>query len=459
MRRCNSTEYAREWSCQCIQNDRYAHICLRGKMCDNPLAHIRIRTARGEISRYWSSYIKLNYLLSSDSIHFLAFSLASRDARLWTRAKTYPPLAALFNCPHTINSLVFFRIGQLISAIFLCPVHICIILREKNAPFLIAYYDCLFLIAFTTISSRYVFVQPTFLSQVRTNGPTTNHSRFSTRKRSFRRKPINPIGRISEALCTHYGNHDTRIRRNVGTLSRSRSTSSRRKREYRENSWTKRKEIDRGEMRGMRRGRRDEACEGEGDAMRLINRHADNHSGFMVTTDYQVVQGGIFHIRDVTLFQWGNTCSARYKLHERAYTRRHVCCIVSALVGSHKRESFVYACMCDLLARTLAHQEDWLSGRRPGARFLSSFIFVQPFPTRCFCLKIIPTFNGYKNTRPLFRESDPLTDHRRHSTPTRYPLSRLERGLLTGAKTSLGVARQSWNFETTRPKGWNCNPR
>lgn len=47
----------------------------------------------------------------------------------------------------------------------------------------------------------------------------------------------------------------------------------------------------------------------------------------MVTTDYQVVQGGIFHIRDVTLFQWGNTCSARYKLHERAYTGRHVCCL------------------------------------------------------------------------------------------------------------------------------------
>lgn len=99
-------------------------------------------------------------------------------------------------------------------------------------------------------------------------------------------------------------------------------------------------------MRGMRRGRRDEACEGEGDAMRLINRHADNHSGFMVTTDYQVVQGGIFHIRDVTLFQWGNTCSARYKLHERAYMGRHVCCIVSALGGSHKRRELcirVYA--------------------------------------------------------------------------------------------------------------------
>lgn len=113
--------------------------------------------------------------------------------------------------------------------------------------------------------------------------------------------------------------------------------------------------------------------------MRLINRHADNHSGFMVTTDYQVVQGDIFHIRDVTLFQWENTCSARYKLHERAYTRRHVCCIVSALVGTRKRELCIYTCMCDLRARTLAHQEDWLSGRRPGAPFFSSFIFVQPF--------------------------------------------------------------------------------
>lgn len=87
-------------------------------------------------------------------------------------------------------------------------------------------------------------------------------------------------------------------------------------------------------------GREDEAREGEGDATRLINRHADNHSGFMVTTDYQVVQGGIFHIRDVTLFQWGNTCSARYKLHERAYTERHVCC----MSASH-RYSNAYACM------------------------------------------------------------------------------------------------------------------
>lgn len=92
---------------------------------------------------------------------------------------------------------------------------------------------------------------------------------------------------------------------------------------------------------------------GEGDAKRLINRHADNHSGFMVTTDYQVVQGGIFHIRDVTLFQWGNTCSARYKLHERAYTGRHVCWPLSR---SRKGEC---ARMC---ARARASRGFWLQG-------------------------------------------------------------------------------------------------
>lgn len=125
--------------------------------------------------------------------------------------------------------------------------------------------------------------------------------------------------------------HDTHILRNGGALSGHR----REEREYWENTRTKRKGRQKGDA--WRRRREDEAREGEGDATRLINRHADNHSGFMVTTDYQVVQGGIFHIRDVTLFQWGNTCSARYKLHERAYTGRHVCCIVSALVNTRMR--------------------------------------------------------------------------------------------------------------------------
>lgn len=234
--------------------------------------------------------------------------------------------------------------------------------------------------------------------------------------------------------------HDAHILRNDGVLSGHR----REEREYWENTRTKRKGRQEGDARCRRR--EDEARGGEGDAARLINRHADNHSGFMVTTDYQVVQGGIFHIRDVTLFQWGNTCSARYKLHERAHTARHVCC-------SPRRHSSVYVCIYPRARTSLSWLEE--ASRCP----------VLPVPSlplplfRRSRLKIIPTFSDYKNARPLFRESDPLTDHRRHSTPTRYPFSRLERGLLTGAKTSLGVARQSWNFETTRPKGWNCNPR
>lgn len=81
---------------------------------------------------------------------------------------------------------------------------------------------------------------------------------------------------------------------------------------------------------------------GEGDATEVINRHADNHSGFMVTTDYQVVQGDIFHIRDVTLFQWGNTCSVRYKLHECVYTAYATHVLYHECSRKH---SNVYICM------------------------------------------------------------------------------------------------------------------
>jgi hypothetical protein len=140
-----------------------------------------------------------------------------------------------------------------------------------------------------------------------------------------RYKLINPIGRISERLLRASWKAMTRIY--LETAKPFRDIVE--KNENTERIPKQREKVGRKEMHGGA-GREDEAREGEGDATRLINRHADNHSGFMVTTDYQVVQGGIFHIRDVTLFQWGNTCSARYKLHERAYTVRHMCCIVSA---------------------------------------------------------------------------------------------------------------------------------
>lgn len=167
----------------------------------------------------------------------------------------------------------------------------------------------------------------------------------------------------------------------------------------------------------------------------------------MVTTDYQVVQGDIFHIRDVTLFQWGNTCSTRYKLHERAYTGRHVCCIARG--NALAKQVRARVCVC---SRASVHASRGLApGKSLDPRSSRTASLPIPFPRSR--LKIIPTFGDYKNVRPLFRENDSLTDHRRHSTPTRYPFSRLERRLLTGAQTLLGVLRQSWNFETTRPKG------
>jgi len=61
------------------------HVSVYEAKCDNPLAHIHVRTAR-EISRYWSSYIKLNYLLSSQYIFLHFFSYEMYDCKL---AKTY----------------------------------------------------------------------------------------------------------------------------------------------------------------------------------------------------------------------------------------------------------------------------------------------------------------------------------------------------------------------------------
>lgn len=177
------------------------------------------------------------------------------------------------------------------------------------------------------------------------------------------RKPINPIERISERLffspspppflLTHgrrMEGRDTHVGREKPLLAREGplgaiilpvgrrgensdgektepSSAKRRERVGISEQRRKGERVRGGGSTRTARGRGAGGERGEGDATRLINRHADNHSGFMVTTDYQVVQGGIFHIRDVTLFQWGNTCSARYKLHERAYTGRHVCCL------------------------------------------------------------------------------------------------------------------------------------
>lgn len=215
---------------------------------------------------------------------------------------------------------------------------------------------------------------------------------------------------------------------------------------------------------------------GEGDATRLINRHADNHSGFMVTTDYQVVQGGIFHIRDVTLFQWGNTCSARYKLHERAYTGQHVCCLrILPSPSLHPILSFSSGVYVYVYTRGCGYTQTWKQDAtelaRRGVQVLSLsvplYLLDSPSPSSvrpdlaaaCPSLKIIPTFarvrlQKWPATFPRDRSPD-----RSATTPYTGSISGLEirTRTLTGGTASLASpVRHSWNFETTRPKGWNC---
>jgi hypothetical protein len=78
-------------------NDRYTRICRRGKMRDNPLAHIRIRTARDPAPIYRRSYIKLNYLLCRESVRFLANANFPRSRRCRTCGQR------TFSCERTIN--------------------------------------------------------------------------------------------------------------------------------------------------------------------------------------------------------------------------------------------------------------------------------------------------------------------------------------------------------------------
>jgi len=96
------------------------HVSVYEAKCDNPLAHIRVRTARGKISRYWSSYIKLNYLLSSDSIRFLVFSSDSRMLDCELAPRPYIRLYFTISCLHTINSFSFSAINLTQVYIYTC---------------------------------------------------------------------------------------------------------------------------------------------------------------------------------------------------------------------------------------------------------------------------------------------------------------------------------------------------
>lgn len=101
------------------------------------------------------------------------------------------------------------------------------------------------------------------LSQVRTNGSATNHSRCLTREvRLSRRKPINPIGRISEGP-RESRDARTNVLRTPGPFSGPWTRRRREEREYSENIRTKRKEVyrqegrerEREDARGVRDGR------------------------------------------------------------------------------------------------------------------------------------------------------------------------------------------------------------
>lgn len=88
--------------------------------------------------------------------------------------------------------------------------------------------------------------RPTLLSQVRTNGSVRQIiRRSSTRKRGSRRKPINPIGRISEGLYARgMKSRDMRVRTDGGrALSEGTARPRREEREYRENTRRQRKEV------------------------------------------------------------------------------------------------------------------------------------------------------------------------------------------------------------------------
>lgn len=199
--------------------------------------------------------------------------------------------------------------------------------------------------------------------------------------------------------------------------------------------------------------------------MRLINRHADNHSGFMVTTDYQVVQGGIFHIRDVTLFQWRNTCSTCYKrIHTQNEPSVCACVCVCTYIYSKRPCKHSSVNVCSRIKKTgFGEMSKCFVLLAPSLLNLSP---PSPPPSlslslsRHYHLKIIPTFeDDYKNARLLFQENDLLTDHHRHSTLTRYPFSRLVRRLLTRAGDVIGCRPSGLEFQnhsTERMKLQSC---
>lgn len=86
---------------------------------------------------------------------------------------------------------------------------------------------------------------------------------------------------------------------------------------------------------------------------------------------------------------------------------------MSALVSTRM---YIYARVCVyVFARVLAHQDDWLEEAFRCPVLLPSIFAI--IPSRRSRLKIIPTFNDYKNAWLLFRERE----RERERSPDRSP--------------------------------------
>jgi len=203
-------------------NDRYTRICRRGKMRDNPLAHIRIRTVRDPAPIYRSSYIKLNYLLSRESMRFLANALSSISVT--------PDCERSRASEQLIRERVVVRIEEIRS------------IRRSSLA--------------TCRSSR------VFCPAVRMRSAL-----LSRRGQTVRRQIILAVSRLILLAASpggpHVHHHGTRTCVREGRREPFRGLLRRKEGEYRENSRTKRKEAGRRERCVLRlRLRREERREG-----------------------------------------------------------------------------------------------------------------------------------------------------------------------------------------------------
>lgn len=153
---CNSTEYALEWSCQCIQNDRYARICLRGKMRQPTRTYPCTDGTRRDLAILELVYQTELFIIFWPNTFSRIFFVQDRELAL---ASNY-----ITNC-----SPAFFSVGK-----------INIFTRrsiENNEHAFISYRQSF--VTTSSVEQRYAYPTSFCRSALRTNVSTTNHSRLS----------------------------------------------------------------------------------------------------------------------------------------------------------------------------------------------------------------------------------------------------------------------------------------